>query len=275
MDDITPEEAPTEDGRPLDGQVCLIVGAGEGIGRACAEAFVSEGATVALVARDAQRLTDLAADIEASTGGRAHPVAADLGEPDVGRRVVDAVMATLGRIDSVIAVATMAGRGALIDVDMDQLRRAFEVNVIGTLDVSRCAARTMVDAGLGGAIVHVSTLGTHSLPERQAPYTATKAAMVSASMTMAKELGPEGIRVNVVTPGYVTGAPLDQLCEHVAAKDGLDAADVSRRLASTAALRRHVDPADLAQAALFLAGSSGRNITGIELRVDGGQKVGP
>ena len=58
MDDITPEEAPTEDGRPLDGQVCLIVGAGEGIGRACAEAFVREGATVALVARNAQRLTD-------------------------------------------------------------------------------------------------------------------------------------------------------------------------------------------------------------------------
>jgi NAD(P)-dependent dehydrogenase (short-subunit alcohol dehydrogenase family) len=264
----THHEEPTA--RAMHGQVCLIVGAGEGIGRACAEAFVGEGARVVLVARDANRLTNLAAQIRASTGSQAVTIAADLATPNVGRRVVDAAMAGFGRIDSVIAVATMAGRAALVDLDMDLLRQTFEVNVIGTLDVSRCAARVMTDAGRGGAIVHVSTLGTHSLPEKQSPYTATKAAMVSASMTMAKELGPAGIRVNVVTPGYVTGAPLDQLCEHVAGNEGIEPGAVSERLASTAALRRHVDPSDLAQAALFLAGPTGRNITGVELRVDAG-----
>lgn len=275
MSDISTNASPTKRDLPLDGQVCVIVGAGDGIGRACAELFSRQGASVALVARNEARLGELASEVEAATGGRAIGIAADLAEPDVGSRVVDAVVQHLGRIDTVIAVATMAGRGALVDLDLAQLRDAFEVNVIGTLDVSRCAARTMIEAGREGAIVHVSTLGTHSLPEKQSPYTATKAAMVSASMTMAKELGPSGIRVNVVTPGYVSGEPLDQLCEHVASREGIDADAVSTRLASTAALRRHIDPDDIAQAALFLAGATGRNITGVELRVDAGQKVGP
>ncbi len=259
--------------RPLEGQVCLVVGAGDGIGRACAEAFGHAGAIVALVARDEQRLTALADEVEASTGGRTVAIAADLGRPGAGQSIVERVLAEAKRIDSVVAIATKAGRGALLNVDMSQLREAFEVNVIGTLDVSRCAARAMADAERGGSIVHVSTLGTHSLPERQAPYTATKAAMVSASMTMAKELGPMGIRVNVVTPGYVNGPPLETLFASLAEREGVDPADVSQRMAATAALRRHIDPADIAQAALFLSGPAATNITGVELRVDAGQLI--
>lgn len=259
--------------QPLEGQVCLIVGAGEGIGRACAEAFALAGAVVALVARDEQRLAALAAEVGRSTGGRTVAIAADLGQPGAGQAILGRVLTEAGRIDSVVAVATRAGRGALIDIDMAQLREAFEVNVIGTLDVSRCAARAMAEAGRGGSIVLVSTLGTHSLPEKQAPYTATKAAMVSASKTMAKELGPSGIRVNVVTPGYVNGPPLDSLFASIAERRGVDPSEASREMAATAALRRHVDPADIAQAALFLSGPSARNITGVELRVDAGQLI--
>lgn len=259
--------------RPLEGQVCLIVGAGEGIGRACAQAFAEAGAVVALVARDEGRLSTLADEVGASSGGRAIPIVADLGQPEADQTIVERVLAQTGRIDSVIAVATRAGRGALVDVDLAQLREAFEVNVIGTLGVSRCAARAMRSAGRGGSIVHVSTLGTHSLPEKQAPYTATKAAMVSASRTMAKELGPAGIRVNVVTPGYVNGPPLETLFASIAEREGIEAADASRRMAATAALRRHVDPVDIAQVALFLAGPGANNITGVELRVDAGQLI--
>ena len=270
---MTDNNAVSTGDRPLDGQVCLIVGAGDGIGRACAEAFGHAGAVMALVARDQQRLTALADEVEASTGGRALAIVADLGRTGVGKSIVERVLAEAGRIDSVVAVATRAARGALVDVDMAQLREAFEVNVIGILEVSRCAARAMTDAGGGGSIVHVSTLGTHSLPERQAPYTATKAAMVSASMTMAKELGPAGIRVNVVTPGYVNGPPLESLFASIAERRGIDPDEASRDMAATAALRRHVDPADIAQAALFLAGPTAANITGVELRVDAGQLI--
>ncbi|HEY6474300.1 MAG TPA: SDR family oxidoreductase, partial [Acidimicrobiales bacterium] len=113
--------------------------------------------------------------------------------------------------------------------------------------------------------------GTHALPARRARYTATKQAMVTASLTLAKELGPAGVRVNVVTPGFITGAPLDAMMQSIATRTGESVENVSRHMAGGAALRRHVDPADVANAVLFLAGPGARNITGVELPVTAGR----
>ena len=96
--------------------------------------------------------------------------------------------------------------------------------------------------------------------------------MVQASRTMAKEVGPDNIRVNVVTPGYTTGPPLDAMWAGIAARSGMTVEEVSRRAASTAALRTHVDPEDIAEAVLFLASPRGRRITGVELPVTAGQQ---
>ena len=90
--------------------------------------------------------------------------------------------------------------------------------------------------------MHVSTFGTHSMPARQAAYTSTKQAAMTASKTLAKELGAQGTRVNVVTPGYITGEPLDQLFQGVSDRTGESIEAVSARMAKTAALRRHVIP---------------------------------
>jgi NAD(P)-dependent dehydrogenase (short-subunit alcohol dehydrogenase family) len=128
----------------------------------------------------------------------------------------------------------------------------------------------MKDRG-GGAIVQISTFGTHAAQPKQATYTATKLAMVQASRTMAKELGPAGIRVNVVTPGYTTGPPLDAMFAGIAARTGRPVDEVSAGAASTASLRTHVDPEDIAEAVLFLASPRGRRITGVELPVTAGQ----
>jgi 2,3-dihydro-2,3-dihydroxybenzoate dehydrogenase len=169
-----------------------------------------------------------------------------------------------------VNVATLGGHTLIDEADWEMWRRAFEVNVIGTLEVSRSAARSMAARG-GGSIVQVSTFGTHARPPRQAAYTSTKQAMVTASLTLAKELGRRNVRVNVVTPGYTTGPNLDALFEGAAARTGETAAEVSERMASTAALRRHVDPEDIADAVLFLSSDRGRNITGVELPVTAGQ----
>jgi NAD(P)-dependent dehydrogenase (short-subunit alcohol dehydrogenase family) len=122
--------------------------------------------------------------------------------------------------------------------------------------------------------VQIGTFGTSSLPPRQARYNAAKQAMVSASQTLAKELGRSNIRVNVVTPGYTTGPNLDALFQSVADHTGETWDEASRRFAKTAALRRHVDPADIAEAVVFLAGPRSRNITGVELPVTAGQAAG-
>jgi NAD(P)-dependent dehydrogenase (short-subunit alcohol dehydrogenase family) len=155
------------------------------------------------------------------------------------------------------------------EADWASWRHAFEVNVVGTLELSRLAARSMAENG-GGSIVQVGTFGTHALPPGRARYTATKAAMVSASLTLAKELGPSNVRVNVVTPGFVSGPALDSMVDATAARTGRPATDVARGFGASAALGRHVEPADVAAAVAFLAGPGARHITGIELPVTAG-----
>ncbi len=255
----------------MDGKVALVAGAGPGIGKACAVAFAEAGADVVVAARRAEPLAELAAEVAAQTGRRIEPIVADLGDVDSCRALVDAAVQRLGGIDALVTVATAGNGQVTIDeADWDVWRRAFEVNVVGTFELSRAAARSMATRG-GGAIVHISTFGTHALPPRQASYTATKQAAASASRTLAKELGPANIRVNVVTPGYTTGAPLDALFQKVADRSGETLAQVSARYARTAALRRHVDPEDIAEAVLFLCSPRGAAITGVEIPVTAGQ----
>ncbi len=255
----------------MTGKVALVAGAGAGIGHACALAFAEAGADVVVAARRAGPLGELAATVAASTGRQIAPVVADLADVASCSALVDAAVERFGGLDALVCVATTGGGQRPIDAtDWDEWRRAFEVNVVGTFEVSRAAARSMAARG-GGAIVHIGTFGTHSMPPRQAAYTATKQAAVTASMTLAKELGPSGIRVNIVTPGYTTGDNLDALFQSVADRSGETIEEVSSRYARTAALRRHVDPIDIAEAVLFLCSERGRSITGVELPVTAGQ----
>lgn len=256
---------------PLDGLTAVVAGAGPGIGAACARALRQAGADLVVAARDAARLESLAKELRAFPGGQVEPIAADVGVLDSCRALVDETLGRLGRLDILVNVATSGGGYAAIDeADWGSWRDAFDVNVVGTLELSRLAARVMRQHG-GGSIIQIGTFGTHALPAGRARYTATKQAMVAASMTLAKELGPFNVRVNVVTPGFVAGQPLDAMIESLATRTGEQAEEVSGRLAVGAALRRHVEPADVADAVVFLAGPGSRNVTGIELPVTAGR----
>lgn len=256
----------------LDGKVAVVVGAGPGIGRACALAFARAGADVVVAARREEPLRALADEVAAATGRVVAPVVTDLGDVASCRTLIGAAVARFGGVDALVAVATAGGgRTPVAEADWDHWRHSFEVNVVGTLEVAGAASASMVARG-GGAIVLVSTFGTHALPPRQAAYTATKQAMVSASRTMAKEVGRDNVRVNVVTPGYTTGDNLDALFQGLADRTGESLDAVSARMAQTAALRRHVDPEDIAEAVLFLASDRARNITGVEIPVTAGQQ---
>jgi NAD(P)-dependent dehydrogenase (short-subunit alcohol dehydrogenase family) len=256
---------------PLHGLTAIVAGAGPGIGRACAGALRREGADVVVAARDADRLAALAAEM----GGEPHvvPSTFDFGDLASCRALVETTLARFGRIDILVNVATAGGEHTSIDEgEWESWRRAFEVNVVGTLELSRLAARAMRrHQDTGGSIVQIGTIGTTALPTGRARYTATKQAMVTASLTLAKELGPANVRVNVVTPGFTTGEPLRAMIESMAARTGEGTDDVSARMAAGAALRRHVDPEDVAEAVVFLAGPGGRTITGIQLPVTAGR----
>jgi NAD(P)-dependent dehydrogenase (short-subunit alcohol dehydrogenase family) len=258
----------------FEGQVALVVGAGAGIGRACAMTFAAGGADVVLVARRPEPLQALADDVAAQHGRRALAVPADVSDLEQCRRIVDTTVTELGRVDIVVNVATVGGGQFRIDdLDLDLYRRAFEMNVLGVLEISRCAARAMRATG-GGSIIQISTLAATVMQPNMSIYSSTKRAMMVASFTMAKEFGRDNIRVNIVSPGYTTGDDLDAMWAGIASKTGEDPEVVSARAARGAALRRHVDPEDIAEAVAFLASPQARNITGNEIRVDAGQLIG-
>ena len=146
------------------------------------------------------------------------------------------------------------------------------LNVAGTMTVCGEAALRMAETG-GGSIINIGTLATTVLQPKMAEYSSTKIAMIAASKTLAREMGRKNVRVHVVTPGYTTGEPLDRLFEQMAAGMNITPEEMSRRLAKSAVLERHVDPEDIAEACLFLASDRARNITGIELHVTAGQSI--
>ena len=252
----------------------VVAGAGPGIGKACAVALRQAGADVVVAARDAVRLDALAAEIGApGSGPQVVPLTFDFGDLPTCGALVERTLDRLGRVDILVNVATAGGEHTPMDEGgWESWRRAFEVNVVGTMELSRLAARAMrQNQPTGGSITQIGSIGTRALPTGRARYTATKQAMVAASLTLAKELGPANVRVNVVTPGFTTGEPLSAMIGSIATRTGESADDVSARMAGGAALRRHVDPQDVAAAVVFLAGPGARNITGIELPVTAGR----
>jgi NAD(P)-dependent dehydrogenase (short-subunit alcohol dehydrogenase family) len=226
-----------------------------------------------VAAREDERLEAMASEMVAAdpSGIPVLPIAFDFADLASCQALVDQTLARLGRIDMLVNVATAGGETAAVaEGEWDSWRRAFEVNVIGTMELSRLAAHAMAP-NPGGSIVQIGTIGTRALPPGRGRYTATKSAMVAASLTLAKELGRARVRVNIVTPGFVTGAPLTAMIDAMATRTGESPDEVSSRMAAGASLRRHVDPADVADAVVFLAGPGARNITGIELPVTAGR----
>jgi NAD(P)-dependent dehydrogenase (short-subunit alcohol dehydrogenase family) len=255
--------------RTMAGRVAIVSGAGEGIGRSVALALARDGADVALGARRPAQLERVAAEVRA-LGRRALCVPTDIGEEDQCRRLVAFTVGELGRLDAVVNVAALSVAEATVeDVSRSAWERALAVNLFGTMEVSRAAIAHLREAG-GGAVVQISTLSTRTTPSRLAPYTSAKMALVGASQTMAREVGPDGVRVNVVVPGYVTGPHLDALFSDYAARRGVTVEKVAADAARLSALKRIPSPDDVAEAVLFLASPRSAGITGIELDVNGG-----
>lgn len=259
--------------RTLTGRVAIVSGAGEGIGRSCALAFARDGADVALGARRAEQLERVAREVEA-LGRRALAVPTDIAAEAQCARLVDRTVEELGRVDAVVNVAALSDEHTeVVDTDWDVFRRVFEVNVLGTLAVSRTAARHMA-ARDGGSIVQISSTAMRSVPAKQAPYASTKQALVAASQVMAREVGRDGVRVNVVVPGYVSGPHLDGLFARIAKHRGWTTEQVVAEAESLIALGRIPSPDDVAEAVLFLASERAAGVTGAVLDVNAGLWIG-
>ncbi len=253
-------------------RVALIAGVGEGIGRACALALAAEGMDLVLGARDAERLERIAEELR-GLGRRVVAVPTDIADAEAVAALVAAGPEVLGRLDAVVNVAARSGERRPVEhLDAEDLLRSFQVNVLGTLEVSRLAVPHLRAAG-GGSIVQISALSAHTRLPGLADYTSSKSAMVTASLTLAREVGRDGIRVNVVVPGYTTGEGLERYLDSVAERRGTTRDEVEREILRSSALRRFPEPADIAEAVRWFVSDRSRAVTGQQLHVNAGEWI--
>jgi len=254
---------------PLHGRVALVTGAARGLGRQLAGALALAGADVAVTARDEQALQGTVGEIR-SEGRRTLPLALDLRDRGSTGPVVDAVVAAMGRIDVLICNSGVSGPSQRADLVLQEAwDETMAVNLTGTFACASAVARQMVAARRGVILFVGSMTGKRPLLHR-APYAASKMALVGLCRTMAIDLGPEGVRVNVLSPGFVEGARLDWVVTAQAEAQGRPVEEVRRELVASSPLRRLTSPADVARTAVFLASDAAAGITGEDVNVSSG-----
>jgi 3-oxoacyl-[acyl-carrier protein] reductase len=259
--------------RSLNGKVAIVTGAGPGIGRATALAFARDGADVVVAARRTEPLELLAAEIAKETGRRVLGIPCDIMDLDACAALIDRTAAELGRVDVLVNVATSAFlRERVVDFDWSSYSQSVQLNVVGTMKLCGEAAKKMIETG-GGSIINIGTLSTTALMAKNGAYSSTKLAMIGMSKTMAREMGRDNIRVNIVTPGFTTGEGLNRLFEQMGVGTGKTGEEMSEQMAATTELNRHVDPEDIAEACLYLGSDRARNVTGVELHVTAGALI--
>lgn len=253
----------------LDGKVALVTGAGRGIGRAIALRCAAEGATVAVAGRSIDELQQVADQVVAA-GGRARVTPLDVQDPDSVASAVAGVAAELGEVDVLVANSGVAGPTApLWEVTPEDWDATHAVNVRGVFLSCRAVLPAMVRRSAGSVVVIGSMSGKRPLADRT-PYTSSKTALVGLVRSLAVEAGAHGIRVNLVSPGPVTGPRLDRVLDAAGRAGGRSAAQQRAELEDQSPLRHLVDPEDVAAAVVFLSGEQARSITGEDLNVSAG-----
>ena len=256
--------APTFD---LSGRTALITGASSGLGARMARVLAASGADVVLAARRLDRLTGLAAEINAAGGGRAFAVAMDVTNEASIVSGFDAAEAALGPVDTVFANAGMNNRALAIEITGEAWDEVMAINVRGVFLTAREGARRMMAAGSkekgNGRIILVSSIGAQKVLPGLTAYCTSKAAVLMMGRSLAREWANRGINVNVVCPGYVeTELNADWFGEEGGKKQ---VAGFPRR--------RLMVEEDLDAMALYLASDASRAITGSVFTLDDGQTL--
>ena len=251
-------------------RVAIVTGVGPGIGRSSALALARDGCDVAIAARSADYLDEVVEELEA-LGVGALAVPTDTGDVEQCRSLVERTAEHFGRLDVLVGSAAKGGPNhTIMSSDLDDWQASWQVNVLGPLELARTAVPHMQAVG-GGAIVMVSTLAVRAINAGQGSYAATKGALTIAAQTLAREVGHDGIRVNVVVPGFVPGPSTEPMFARLAERSASTPDAVKASMAAQTALKRLPTPDDIADAVVFLASERARSITGQTLDVNGGQ----
>jgi NAD(P)-dependent dehydrogenase (short-subunit alcohol dehydrogenase family) len=244
----------------LHGRVCVVTGAGSGIGAETARELARVGASIAVLDRDDAAAASVASEIQRD-GGCAIGVCTDISEPGSVFAAAKRVEQELGPCRVLVNNAAVRHRQPLMELPLEEWNRVLAVNLTGALVCTKAFAAQMIATGQGGSLIHVASLIAHFPQGGSAPYCASKAAMITLSRTLTLELAPHRIRSNVVSPGQIRTPASEAVY-----RDPVLAAARERAVPSG----RVGVPADLANVIAFLASDRSEYINAQEILVDGG-----
>jgi NAD(P)-dependent dehydrogenase (short-subunit alcohol dehydrogenase family) len=239
----------------LAGKVAIVTGGSKGVGKAIAQELAQEGVNVVVCARHREALEETAKALAQATGRRIVPIVADTTRWESVTRLVETTLTELGRIDILVNNAATPGglvRGALAEADEGALLEDIDTKVVGYLRCAKAVAPHMQQRGWG-RIINIGGLSGR----RSGVISGLRnAAIVHLTKTLADQLGPHGITVNLVHPGATRTERTDQ--------------ETARRAAQSNAIRRMVDAQEIGQVVTFLASTKGAAITGVAIDASGG-----
>lgn len=254
----------------LAGKTIVVTGVGTGLGREVASAVVRDGANLVIGARTESQLEAVANELDPS-GERVAYVPTDIADQEACDRIVAAAVERFGRVDGLAQVAAYEGAmGNLSASSMNRIRTSMDINVIGSLQMVKAAAPAMKEAG-GGSVVLIGSQSMYLPLIDQIGYAASKGALLTAMFHLAKEFGPDHIRVNTVVPSWMWGPPVQMYVDWQAAERGIPGDEVKAEIEAGIPLGEIVADEDVANAVAFFLSDRARMITGQSLMVNGGE----
>lgn len=242
-------------------KVAIVTGGGSGLGFAIAEKFISNGITTIIAGRNMEKLQTA----QLQLGDLCFPIACDLTNLASIPSFVEAVLQRFGQIDILVNNAGINQKKEFTDVTDEEFQNVITTNICAVFSLSREVVKHMLEKGSGNIINISSMAALYGIPKVIA-YTASKSAIDGMTKAMAVELSPKGIRVNAIAPGFIYSA----MTEKALNSDPERKAKVFGRTP----MGHMGQPADIGEAALYLASDAAKYITGVILPVDGGNSVG-
>lgn len=251
----------------LEGKSALITGAARGIGHGFAEAYIREGATVAI----ADINLDAASQTAAELGDAAYPVQVDVSNQESIDAAIASVVAHAGKLDILINNAALFDAAETVDITRASYDKLFAVNVAGTLFTMQAAAKQMIAQGHGGKIINMASQAGRRGESLVLVYCATKATVISITQSAGLNLIKHGINVNAIAPGVVDGEHWVHVDEMFAKLEGKKPGQKKAEVEAGVPAGRFAVPEDLAGMAVFLASKESDYIVSQTYNVDGGQ----
>ena len=250
----------------VEGRVALVTGGGRGIGRGISLRLAAEGASVAVNYRKDRESAEATVAEILATGAMARSYGASVDDPQADAAMVDAVISDFGGIDILVNNGGTASRGrSVADTDENEVLRLLATHAIGPHHLSRLVLPSMRTRGRGDVIM-ISSSATTQMAGNGAPYNMGKAAMEALAMTLAKEERPNGIHVNIVSPGLVESDMGVRLAKAMGSPD-------IRALDAVSPFGRVCQPDDVAKVVAWLCSDGAGYVTGQNIRVDGGGQL--